>query len=134
MRENIEYLQRLGLTEYQSKAIVVMFSKQEITAKEISDSAGIPQTKIYQVLKSLEDKELIEVSPGKPRIYRSLEPRTLMAFLLEKKQKGIDMLKTAKRAQLKLLREVEEGIIFETTITSEKVHPCLAASQYSMKY
>jgi len=106
VQEHIEYLQNLGLTEYQSKAMLVLFAKREATAEGICRHTGIPLTKIYSVLKSLEDKSVVKCSPGKPRIYRCEAPTEVLNELIRKVASRIETLKDAKREQLKGIKEI----------------------------
>lgn len=92
MEENIRYLKRLGLTEYQSKAMVVLLNKRKTTAKDISDLSGIPLTKVYQVLKDLEEKKLLYSEEDKPRMYRTLPAYKIMNRLLAEKRRHLDRL------------------------------------------
>lgn len=124
MWENVQYLQRLGLTEYQARALTVLFFVEDTTAKEISSCAEIPPTKIYSVLESLEDKELVIHHPGKPRLYRSLNAQSVMEVLLMKKQRLIDILRDDKPRQLDILHQLQdekERYLYP----AEQVHPTL---------
>ena len=122
MEEHIEYLQNLGLTEYQAKTMLVLFAKKQETAEGICRHTGIPLTKIYSVLKSLEDKTLINCSPGKPRIFRCNEPSEVVNELIRRVAVKVDWLKDAKREQLKKIRTIELP-----TIQREKSHPLFEA-------
>lgn len=122
VKEHIEYLQNLGLTEYQAKTMLVLFAKREVTAEGICKHSGIPLTKIYSVLRSLEDKTIIKCSPGKPRVYRCAEPADVINELIKKITSRIDWLKEAKREQLKKIKAIELP-----TIQKEKIHPMFGA-------
>ena len=130
MRENIEYLQMLGLTEYQSRAMVVLFAKGEATALTISKLGNIPLTKIYQVLKSLEDKELITCSPGKPRYYRCPGAEEVLNKLLFKKQKAVEVLLAEKDEQLQVIHAIDFSNRSGERI--QKIHPILSVEQYEL--
>ena len=126
MKEHVEYLQNLGLTEYQSRALIVLFAKREIVAEEICKFSGIPHTKIYQVMKSLRDKELIECSVSKPRLYRCEEPSEVLNILIQKFVKRIEWLKNVKRDQIKKIKTLDLQILAAQN-TKEKVHPMFAS-------
>ncbi len=124
MRENIEYLQNLGLTEYQAKAAIVLFAKKEAKAEEICKHSGIPLTKIYSVLKSLEYLGITTCTPGKPRLYRCGEPTEIINMLIRKMTSRIDWLREEKRIQLKKIKTIELPTI---VIQKERAHPMFAA-------
>lgn len=131
MKENVEYLKQLGLTEYQSRAMVVLLSKREATAKEISNLANIPLTKIYQVLNILKYLDLISDTPSKPKLYKSAQPHVIINRLLKKEQKRVKFLQVEKNRQLKLLREL--NLVAPDIYEFERVHPALSTAQYDIK-
>ncbi len=122
MKEHVEYLQNLGLTEYQSRALIVLFAKRELGAEDICKFSGIPQTKIYQVMNTLRDKGLIECTVSKPRIYKCEEPSEVLNTLIQKFMKRVEWLKNGKREQIKRIKSMELQ-----AITKEKIHPMFQA-------
>jgi sugar-specific transcriptional regulator TrmB len=65
----------MGLTEYESKAYLSLASLISATALEISDISGIPLSRTYDVLKSLHNKNFIEITRGKPLKYTVVPPQ-----------------------------------------------------------
>lgn len=53
-----QLLTDLGLTAYESKSYIALLKTQPATAYEISKSAGIPSSKIYEVISRLSEKGL----------------------------------------------------------------------------
>lgn len=74
MDENIAILKGIGLTMYEAQAYVTLTSLISSTAFEISEKSGIPRSKIYDVLKSLNRKEFIEIEDGRPLMYNVKSP------------------------------------------------------------
>ena len=74
MDENIATLKGIGLTMYEAQAYVTLTSLIQGTADEISKSSGIPRSKIYDVLKKLNEKDFIEVEDGRPLTYIAKSP------------------------------------------------------------
>lgn len=64
-------LKKFGLTEYEIKAYKALLLKGPMTPMEAVSVSGIPQPRIYDVFKKLMDGGLVEVSPGKRRVYRA---------------------------------------------------------------
>ncbi|WP_290623840.1 MULTISPECIES: TrmB family transcriptional regulator [unclassified Archaeoglobus] len=94
MNEAVEILKEIGLSGYEASAYVSLISLQEATAREISKSAGIPRTKVYEVLERLIERGFVEVQPGSPAIYRAIEPSKIIDSL----QRDLnDKLETARR-------------------------------------
>ena len=69
MDENISTLKGIGLTMYEAQAYVTLTSLIQATADEVSKSSGIPRSKIYDVLKKLNEKDFIEIEDGRPLTY-----------------------------------------------------------------
>ncbi len=95
---NLEDKLRLfGLNRYEALAYVELARRGVLTSKEISDFAGIPYPRVYDVLTSLERKGWIVREPGKPMRYRAVEP-------------GV-VLRSVERETRKKLEEAKEEII-----------------------
>ena len=74
MDENIATLKGIGLTMYEAQAYVTLTSLIQATAVEVSEKSGIPRSKIYDVLKKLNEKDFIEVEDGRPLTYIAKSP------------------------------------------------------------
>ena len=69
MDENISILKGIGLTMYEAQAYVTLTSLIQATAVEVSEKSKIPRSKIYDVLKKLNEKDFIEIEDGRPLTY-----------------------------------------------------------------
>lgn len=69
MDENISVLKGIGLTMYEAQAYVTLTSLIQATAVEVSEKSNIPRSKIYDVLKKLNEKDYIEIEDGRPLTY-----------------------------------------------------------------
>lgn len=128
MEESVEYLQKLGLSQYESKTLVVLLSTREANAKHICEFSGIPHTKVYQVLGRLGDKGLVDCTMGKPRKYRAAKPGSVLNKLIRKKMRGIEMLEKEKARQLEMIRELDFN--FEAPKQLAHVHPVLTGRHW----
>ncbi len=70
----LEALEKLGLTEYESRAYTKLVEHGHLSAKEASKLTGIPYSKIYTTLISLVDKGWVSVKEGRPKKYRPIDP------------------------------------------------------------
>lgn len=61
-------LQEFGLSEYESKVYITLLKHGGMKVKDIALKSGVPRTKAYSVVKSLEGKGLLEFS-GKEPLY-----------------------------------------------------------------
>ena len=72
--KQITAIQRLGLTEYESRAYLGLVKLGPSKAGELSFFAQIPRTKTYGALKELTHKGLVRIIPGKPELYLAVSP------------------------------------------------------------
>ncbi|MDO5848742.1 MAG: helix-turn-helix domain-containing protein [Methanobrevibacter sp.] len=90
--EDIETLRKIGLTTYEATAYITLASLISATAVEVSKSSQIPRSKIYEVLKSLAEKEFIEIETGRPLKYNIKPPITTINKQKEKLNTELDKL------------------------------------------
>ena len=128
MKDLISYLKRLGLTEYQARIMLVLFCRGEATAKEICELGRMRHTKIYQVLKSLEDKGFVTYNYTKPREYHGLPASKTMRKLIEKHEKNLKQMKDYKRETIDQLKRLDLD-----SIENLKAHPMWSAEPYKLE-
>lgn len=76
-------LSELGLNEYETKAYLAILESGVVVAREISDRSRIPYAKVYQVLDSLINKNLIEGDEGRPKKFYANKPSEALIDRLE---------------------------------------------------
>ena len=91
--EILRTLIRCGLSEYESKVYSSLVFLGVSKAGTISRESKVPQSKIYEVLDQLMNKQLVEMFDGRPKEFRAAEPDIALKNLLEKQTSEIDMLK-----------------------------------------
>ncbi|HMK45145.1 MAG TPA: helix-turn-helix domain-containing protein [Methanocella sp.] len=74
MESVIEGLQQVGLTEYEAKAYMSLLTDHMSSASALAKKSGVPRTKVYSVLESLQAKGWIVVYSGIPLLFRAVEP------------------------------------------------------------
>ncbi|WP_421909300.1 TrmB family transcriptional regulator [Methanolacinia petrolearia] len=74
LETTIETLKKLGFTEYEARAYISLIGFGMATAREIHENSGVPQGRIYSVLRSLSDKNFIEIQDGNPSYYYAANP------------------------------------------------------------
>jgi sugar-specific transcriptional regulator TrmB len=62
-------LHEVGLTEYETRAYLILLEQGVMTASEVSEHGGIPYSKVYETLNSLEKKGWVEAERGRPTRY-----------------------------------------------------------------
>ncbi|SDJ57547.1 Sugar-specific transcriptional regulator TrmB [Halovenus aranensis] len=68
----IELLQQLGLQEYEAKAFVALTRLPHGTAKDISEISEVPRTRVYDAVRVLESKGLVEIQHSNPQQFRAV--------------------------------------------------------------
>lgn len=104
----VEYLKLLNLTEYESRTYIALVTRGISTVKEIRDMAGIPYSREYDILESLEKKGYVVVQPGRPRLYRAVHPREILSRELELRARIIEEL-------INILSPIYEGTTKESS-------------------
>jgi len=106
-KEILEILQRLGLSEYESKTYATLSILGPVKATELSREAEVPQSKIYEVLSNLTRKQLVEVLEGRPKEFKAVSAEIIIKSLL-----------TEREQQAKTLRE--QALIISSLLKPDK--------------
>lgn len=110
MKENlVQDLKEFGLSEYEAKAYLALTLHGPLPASLVSDFSKIPQSKIYEVLKSLNSKYLAEFWDGRPLKYKAVEPIFALRKMLNQKKMKIDNLKEKTISLIKELKPFKEN-------------------------
>lgn len=72
-------LRELGLTDYETRAYLALLERGVLTASQVSGNAGVPYSKVYETLTSLERKGWIETERGRPGRYYPKAPSEALA-------------------------------------------------------
>ena len=70
--------QDFRLNIYEAKIWAVLLSRGIATAGELADLSGVPRSRCYDVLESLEKKGFIIMKIGKPIKYISIKPEEIV--------------------------------------------------------
>lgn len=81
--EAIETLEALGLTEYEARCFVGLTQLSDGTAKEISQVADVPQSRVYDVVDDLHQRGLVDIQESKPRRYFAVPVNDALGRLRE---------------------------------------------------
>ncbi len=99
VKEAVKLLKEFGLNSYEAKAYVALLKLGRAPATEVAKESGIPPQRVYDSLRSLEEKGFIYVLNGKPKLY---VPATVRDALLGR----IYQLKTEFEKRERFLREL----------------------------
>jgi len=120
MESVVEKLQKIGLTEYEAKAYLSLLEDHLNSAAKLSEKSGVPRTKIYSVLESLEHKGWIRIYSGIPLLFKAIDPQDVF----EKAKKDYaDFLESIRTTLDKEVVEMKEKFMilkFDVGLTSLK--------------
>lgn len=99
MREKIdrEFINKIrtnfGLNEYESKVWISLLMKGVSSVGEIAETSGVPRSRVYDVLESLERKGFVIMKIGKPIKYIAISPSEVIEkmknnLIIEAKKKA----------------------------------------------
>lgn len=75
LSENAELsLSELGLNRYEARVYLTLITEGTATAKNISDTTGIPYGKVYEIIDTLSRKGFVTILPSKPVKVQALSP------------------------------------------------------------
>ena len=83
-------LRDLGLSEYEARAYRALLNTGPTTAKELSRASDVPMGRIYDVLNSIEQYNLVRSqTASRPKKYVAVEPSTALDRLLDDKKREL---------------------------------------------
>jgi HTH-type transcriptional regulator, sugar sensing transcriptional regulator len=82
-------MESLGLTTYEIKVYLSLLDVGSITASDISKKSGVPYSKIYEVLNTLEDKGWLESDSSRPQKFFPKSPLTALEAMRLRIENGI---------------------------------------------
>lgn len=83
----LDEMKQLGFTEYEVKAYLALLKQHPVNGYALSKESGIPRSRIYDVLKSLQEKQAVfESRLEKTAVYSPQEPVQMMNRLRERYQ------------------------------------------------
>ncbi len=110
----IEVLKDFRFSEYEIRVLLCLVQEGDLSASEIAEKSGIPRTSVYDVIKSLESKGLVE-SYGKPKKFRALSAERLVKLFSLKLKEKLDIISSSlKELEKKSKKEIVELIKGET--------------------
>ena len=102
MADLVEKLKEIGFNSYEAKVYIALLKKSPATGYEVSKLANIPQSRTYDTLKVLEEKNVVATSNTKPISYTPIKPKQLLSSYQKKMSSTLNYLE-------KHLPEVKEN-------------------------
>ena len=104
MADLVEKLKEIGFNSYEAKVYIALLKKFPATGYEVSKIANIPQSRTYDTLKALEEKNIVIPTNAKPVSYTPIKPKQLLSSYQKKMSSTLSYLE-------KNLPEVKENYV-----------------------
>ncbi|MEO2241212.1 MAG: helix-turn-helix domain-containing protein [Euryarchaeota archaeon] len=131
----LDALSRLGLSEREARAYLFLLRHGEATAREVSEGTDIPISKVYSVLKSLEEKGWVTADRStRPARYAPINPEIAVERSIERElerqrreleeqaRRALRELARSCRAHRRTVAQVYEGEAAEDALRSVLRH------------
>ncbi len=102
----LDDLREAGFTEYEAKTYRALVEYGEQTGRQLSELSKVPPTRIFDALRSLREKGLVELIQQKPMVWLATKPETNIKSLMERK--SATYLELGKRLELELKHARQE--------------------------
>lgn len=103
----------LGLTRYESKAMITLLSFGSCSADKVTSLSGIPLPRVYDTMNNLAKKGFISVSKTRPEVFKAVNPERLFEILQEEEEKKMKLrvkeLKEIMPQLLKQMKKLDQG-------------------------
>jgi sugar-specific transcriptional regulator TrmB len=110
MESVVKKLQKVGLTEYEARAYLGLLRDHLNSATKLSEKSGVPRTKIYSVLESLERKGWIRIYSGIPLLFKAVDPHDIFKKI---KRNYNEFLESVQTTLDKEVMEVKEKFVIK---------------------
>jgi sugar-specific transcriptional regulator TrmB len=113
LEEAVQGLQQLGLQEYEARCFVGLSRLPSGTAKKLSEITEVPRTRVYDAIRVLESKGLVEIHHSSPQQFRAVSLEEAMETLrdqyesrVSRVQRALEDLDAAEEAEASPIQEV----------------------------
>jgi len=95
IQEAVKVLQQLGLKEYEAQCFVGLSQLSSGTAKKLSEMTDVPRTRVYDAVRVLESKGLVEIQHSSPQKFRAVSLSEATETLRHQYDARVDRLHSA---------------------------------------
>ncbi|WP_247000652.1 TrmB family transcriptional regulator [Halosolutus gelatinilyticus] len=103
----VQFLESLGLTEYEARCFVALSRVPMATASQIANLSDVPRSRVYDAVDRLHRRGLVDVQQSEPRKYRAISSDAALESLKERYEASLDAAAEA-LSNLHRSKELEE--------------------------
>ncbi|PNV77413.1 MAG: hypothetical protein C0200_06290 [Thermoproteota archaeon] len=90
--ELIDLMRALGLSSYEAKAYTALLLHGPLTSTELASHGGIPQPRVYDIIRGLVEKGLVQISHGRPKKFSAISPEVaLKNYVMRRNLKELEI-------------------------------------------
>lgn len=120
-KEEVENIfKNFGFTDYEARAYYALLLLGHSKARDISKLSGVPQSKIYEVLERLLEKNLIEVYTVRPKEFKAVSPEIILKNLIEREERKLKETKEKVEQLISSLRSINTEVFEGVWASTEK--------------
>ena len=109
--DKIEFFKSLGFSDYESKTLSSFIKLNSATPKEISFDSGVPQNKLYSIIKEFEKLGILALIPSETKKYQLINFQTLINNKINQMEKELREIKKNKN-NFKNIKNKQEQFVF----------------------
>jgi sugar-specific transcriptional regulator TrmB len=130
--DRIEFFKDLGFQEYEAKTLSSLIKLKSANPKEICLDSGVPQNKLYSILKKFEKLGILSMIPSEPKKYQLIN---IKSFVKEKIKEREEKLKILKKdsGNLEEIKEEDRQSIFSLIKGQKAIMDKLAETNREVK-
>ena len=110
------FLKKLGLSNYETKVYLTLLKYGTLKVRDLSQKSGVPYGRIYDVVNTLKNKDIISFVSLNPKLLKALELEEALNLLLKDKEESIALLKKEKGKIIKQTevkhKKIEEDYVY----------------------
>ena len=84
----LEALKQFELSGYEAKAYITLLELGDAEASDVAEEAGIPTSRVYDILRSLEKKGMVTKQPTSPKVYTANHAQRALEHLVYRIEKS----------------------------------------------
>jgi sugar-specific transcriptional regulator TrmB len=102
-----EILKLFGLTRYETAVYLELMKNGPLTAGDVAELAGVPQPKVYSVLRGLQNSGYVLVTGGTPSLYEAEHPGYLLRVKLADLRKNVESIVEAVEQEYEVRKDMK---------------------------
>lgn len=130
--DRTEFFKDLGFSEYEAKTLSSLIKLKAGNPKEISLDSGVPQNKLYQILRKFEGFGILAILPTEPKKYELINIKTFIEKRLKEKQEKLKQLKESSK-NIELIKDNEKQAVFSLIKGQKAIMNKLAEANKNVK-